>query len=149
MSTSGPVEQRPSDRQVPREARRDGEVDSGWVLVAGVMLGILATMNFVYGIAAVSSSKFLVGDAHYVLGGLNAWGWALIVIALAQLVTAFGVFAGWPFVRWLGAGFAAVNALAQLGAMPAYPFWSVALFALDVLVIYALIVHGARAGDRA
>jgi hypothetical protein len=48
----------------------------------------------------------------------------------------------------VGVIFAAVNAIAQLGAMPAYPIWSLALFALDILVIYALMVHGVRAGER-
>src|SRR3954452_10772445 len=116
MSATGPVQQRPTVREFSgsESARYDTDADSGWVLFAGVMLGILATMNFVYGIAAVSTSTFLVGDAHFIFGGLNTWGWALIIIAVAQLVTAFGVFAGWPFVRWVGAGFAALNALAQL-----------------------------------
>jgi|tagenome__1003787_1003787.scaffolds.fasta_scaffold19960605_2 hypothetical protein len=146
MSTTGPVPKRSTVRQLSPEedARYDGDVDSGWALFAGSMLGILATMNFIYGIAAVSTSKFLVGDAKFVLGNLHTWGWVLIVIAVAQAATAFGVFAGWPFVRWVGVAFAGVNAIAQLIALPAYPFWSVALFALDVLVIYALVAHGER-----
>jgi hypothetical protein len=28
--------------------------------------------------------------------------------------------------------------------MPAYPFWALCLFTLDILVIYGLIAHGAR-----
>ncbi len=26
--------------------------------------------------------------------------------------------------------------------MPAYPFWSLALFAVDILALYGLIAHG-------
>jgi hypothetical protein len=30
--------------------------------------------------------------------------------------------------------------------MPAYPFWSLSLFAVDILAIYALIAYGKRIG---
>jgi len=38
----------------------------------------------------------------------------------------------------------ALNGIAQLLFIPAYPFWSLALFTLDILVIYGLIAHGSR-----
>jgi hypothetical protein len=31
--------------------------------------------------------------------------------------------------------------IAQLLRMPAYPFWSLAIFALDTLAIYGLVVY--------
>ena len=40
---------------------------------------------------------------------------------------------------------ASANAILQLAFMPAYPFWSLCLFTLDILVIYGLIAHGKRA----
>jgi hypothetical protein len=36
------------------------------------------------------------------------------------------------------------NAIAQLLMMPAYPFWSLSIFALDILAIYGLIAYGKR-----
>jgi hypothetical protein len=120
------------------------ESDNNWVLFAGAMLGILATMNFIYGIAAVSRSTFLVGDAEFVAAGVKTWGWVLIAISAAQLITAFGVLAQWTGVRWVGVTIAALNAIAQLVIMPAYPLWAISLFALDILVIYALVVHSGR-----
>jgi hypothetical protein len=37
-----------------------------------------------------------------------------------------------------------VNAIVQLMMIPAYPFWSLCVFALDVLAIYGLIAYGKR-----
>jgi hypothetical protein len=37
---------------------------------------------------------------------------------------------------------AALNAIAQLAFLSAYPIWATILIALDVLVIWALVVHG-------
>jgi hypothetical protein len=120
------------------------ETGEGWVLFAAVVLGMLAALNLIYGIAAVADSSFFVGDARFVLSGLNTWGWVLIFVGAAQGLTAFGVWARWTGVRWVGVAIAVLNAILQMIVMPAYPFWSLCLIALDVLVIYGLIAHGGR-----
>ena len=40
---------------------------------------------------------------------------------------------------------AALNAVVNLGFIAAYPIWVVLVISLDVIVIYALIVHGREA----
>jgi hypothetical protein len=115
-----------------------------WVLFSGTLLALLAMMNFIYGIAAVSDSKFFVGEAQFVLGNLHTWGWVLIVVSIVQIVAAVGVWAQMAGMRWLGVGIAAVNAIVQMITIPAYPLWAVTLFTLDILVIYGLIAHGRK-----
>jgi hypothetical protein len=116
----------------------------GWVLFAGVMLALLATLNLVDGIAAVADSRVFVADATFVLGDLNTLGWVLIAIGVVQALTAIGVWTRTPGVRWVGVTIAALNAIAQMLFLPAYPVWSMLLFAVAVLVIYGLVVYGAR-----
>jgi hypothetical protein len=48
------------------------------------------------------------------------------------------------WARWIGILSAALNALALLLFVPAEPLALLAVFALDLLVLYALIVHGGR-----
>jgi hypothetical protein len=141
------TQQDPTVRQYARMegVGYDDDRHADWVMFAGVMLGVLGTLNLIQGIAAVADSTFFVDGAKFVLSGLNTLGWVLIVLGLAQMLTAFGVWVGWKGVRWVGVAFAALNAIAQMLVMPAYPFWALCLFALDVLVIYALVAHGARA----
>ena len=117
---------------------------SGWVMFAGVMLMILATVNVIQGIAAVSSSTFFTENAKFVISGLNTWGWILILCGIGQALVAWGVLAQAKGVRWIGVAIASGNAILQLAFMPAYPFWSLCLFTLDILVIYGLIAHGKR-----
>jgi hypothetical protein len=59
-------------------------------------------------------------------------------------LTALGVLLKNQFARWLGVAFAFFDALAQLLMIQAYPFWSLALFGLDMLAIYGLVVSGGR-----
>jgi hypothetical protein len=116
----------------------------GWVLFAGTMLLMLSVLNGIDGIAAVSNSTFFVNDAKFILSNLNTWGWILIVIAVVQGLAGIGVWLQISGVRWLGVAIAGVNAIVQLVFMPAYPFWSLTLFTLDILVIYGLVAYGSR-----
>jgi hypothetical protein len=143
MSTTDPgrtraAGQRP-DGPAPAAAYEAGE---GWVLFSAVILGILATLNLIDGIAAVSKSSFFVGQAKFVASDLKTWGWILIILAVVQGVASTGVFLRWRGVRWLGVGIAGLNAIAQLLFMPAYPLWAISLFTLDILVMYGLIAWG-------
>jgi len=116
----------------------------GWVLFAGVILAMLATLNFIDGVAAVSDSTFFTNNAKYVLSGLNTWGWVLICMGVVQGLTAVGVWTRVKGVRWVGVALAALNGIVQLIFIDAYPFWSLAMFSLDILVIYALVAYGAK-----
>ena len=148
MSTADQTSSETSARQYPRatapDAYRPDDTSSGWVSFAGVMLMILATINIIDGIAAVSNSTFFTANAKFVISGLNTWGWILIFCGVGQGLVALGIWARTKGVRWIGVGIAALNAIIQLLFIPAYPFWSLALFTLDILVIYGLIAHGKR-----
>ena len=152
MSTAGQTPSRTSVQQYPPgatapDAYRYGSEDtaSGWVAFAGVMLVILATVNIIDGIAAVSNSTFFTANAKFVISGLNTWGWILILCGTGQGLVALGVWAQTKGVRWIGVGIATLNAIIQLLFIPAYPCWSLCLFTPDILVIYGLIAHGKRA----
>ena len=152
MSTTDPARPQSTVRQYSgseaseRYDREREDSGDGWVMFAGVMLAILATLNVIDGIAAVSDSTFFVADAKFVIANLHTWGWILILFGVAQGLTALGVWARIGGVRWIGVAIASGNAVLQLLFIPAYPFWSLCLFTLDILVIYGLIAHGRRAG---
>jgi hypothetical protein len=116
----------------------------GWVAFAGVMLLIAGIMNFIGGIAAIDNANFFVGDAQFVISDLETWGWVILITGTVQALAAFGIMAGNQFARWLGVGFASLNALGQLLMIPAFPLWSLAIFGVDLLIIYGLLVYGGR-----
>jgi hypothetical protein len=124
----------------------DDERGTGWIAFAGVLMMILGTMNVLEGIAAISNAHFFVANARYVFGDLNTWGWVTLCLGVLQLIVGLGVFVKNQFARWTGVGVLGVNALAQLLMMPAYPFWSLSLFAVDILAIYGLVAYGKRIG---
>jgi hypothetical protein len=127
-------------------AGRGGPVEeergSGWVMFAAIMIMIAGAINLIYGIAAIGNAHFYVTNTHYVISDLNTWGWVLTVIGAVQLATGFGVIARMGWARWLGVAIASLNAIVQLVFLPSYPWLSLAVFALDLLVIYGLVAYG-------
>jgi hypothetical protein len=123
-------------------ARSDVDTGYGWVIFAGTMLMILGVLNIIYGIAAIDDANFYVNGANYVISDLNTWGWVVLLTGAAQFLAAFGVWARNTFATWLGIAFACLNAIGMLLMLPAYPLLAISLFAVDVLVVYALAVHG-------
>jgi hypothetical protein len=116
----------------------------GWITFAGVMIVIVAILNVIDGIAAISKSSFFIGDARYIVSDLKTWGWIVLLIGVIQLFVAFGIWAGNQAARWTGIVIVSVNAIAQLLFIPSYPFWALAIFSLDVLVLYGLAAYGGR-----
>jgi len=129
--------------------RPDGGEQSGagWVMFAGIMLLIVGVLNVIYGIAAVGDSKFFVHETQYILSGLNTWGWVTIILGALQILAAFSIWSGGGFGRWFGIFVASLSAIGALMYMPAYPFWSLAVFAIDILIIYGLAAYGGQSID--
>lgn len=116
----------------------------GWVIFAGIMIMIAGTLNFIYGIAAISESSFYVANTHFVVSNLNTWGWVVMLFGILQFCAAMGIWAQQNWARWVGVVVAAGNSIIQLIFIPAYPLLALSIFTLDILVVYGLVAYGGR-----
>jgi hypothetical protein len=126
-----------------RPSRTEGH-GYGLILFAGILLLVVGIFNLIDGIAAVARSHVFVANAHYVFGDLRAWGWVTLILGALQLVAGLGVLAGNQMARWFGVAVLGLNAIGQLFFVPAYPFWSLTIIAIDVVALYGLCVYGSR-----
>jgi hypothetical protein len=117
---------------------------TGMVGFAVLMLALAGTFNVIQGILAIGDSRVYVADTTLVFSDLNSWGWIITLLGVVQLGAAFTILKGSEFGRWLGVGAAFVNSIGQLFFMPAYPFWSLTMFAIDLLIIYALVAYAGK-----
>ena len=127
-----------------RETRGRGVEGYGLVLFAAVMLLVSSFFNLIDGIAAIANSHVFVANAHFVIGDLRVWGWTALILSVLQLAAGLGVLAGNQVARWTGVGLLALNLIAQMFFLPAYPFWSLTIIAVDVVALWGLCVYGSR-----
>ena len=116
---------------------------SGRVMFAAIMLLIVGTINIVYGIGALDDANIFVNDTRFVLDDLNTLGWVLIILGVVQLIAGFSLASGNTFGRVIGiiaGSLGALGALFSIGG--SNPWWSLAVFALCVWIVYGIIVYG-------
>ena len=116
----------------------------GLVLFASILLLVVGCFNVIQGIAAIANSHVFTAHAHYVFANQHAWGWITLILGALQLIAAAGVLAGNQAARWFAVAVIGLNAIDQMFFLPAYPFWSLTIIAMDVVALYGLCAYGSR-----
>jgi hypothetical protein len=116
----------------------------GWIVFAGVTMIVLGAFQIIEGLVAVFNHSYYLVTSNNLLVHVNysAWGWVHFGIGVAIVLVGFGVMTGAMWARVLGITFAVISAIVNLAFIAAYPVWGILIIALDVVVIYALAVHG-------
>jgi hypothetical protein len=117
---------------------------AAWVVFGGMMLILLAIFHVVQGIVAlVNDNYYLVTKDGLVLNlDFTYWGWTYLVLGVLLGLVGVGLLAGNTAARVAGVALAVLSAVVNLVFIAAYPAWSVMVIALDVIVIYSIVVHG-------
>ena len=119
-----------------------GPPGSGWVTFAGFMLTLGGILNCIAGLGAIFDSRIFADEAVFIFSDLNTWGWIILLLGVAQLIAAAALLNGSQFARWFAMATAGLNAIGQLMFVDSHPFWALAVFTIDLLIIYGLAVYG-------
>jgi hypothetical protein len=115
----------------------------GRALFAAILLVIAGTLNVIYGIAAIADANFFVDQTRYVFSSLHTWGWITLILGIIQLTGGFSLMTGGTYGRVIGIVGATVGAAGALLAVGGtFPFWSLGVFALCIVVLHGLVVYG-------
>jgi hypothetical protein len=116
----------------------------GWGVFAAVVLIISGVIDAFHGLQALigPDTAYFIGESGLFSLDIQAWGWWHLISGLLLLLVGFALLSGATWARVIAIILVALNAVGQLTLMAAQPWLSIAVLALDVLVIYALTVHG-------
>jgi hypothetical protein len=128
-----------------RHARGASQGEGYWMIIFAVALLLtVGFFNVIDGIAAIANSHIFIANAHYVIGDLRAWGWVALILGALQILAAIGILAGNQAARWFAVAVVGLNAIGQMFFIPAYPFWSLLIIAVDVVALWGLCAYGSR-----
>jgi len=115
----------------------------GWIFFAGIMMAIAGMLNAIYGLVALFNDQWVVwGNRGSMFLDMTQWGWVHLILGIVVLAAGFGVMTGNILARTIGVLVAGVSMVVNFVALPVYPVWSIIVITIDILVIYALMVHG-------
>ena len=128
-----------------RHARGASQGEGYWMIVFAVALLVtVGFFNLIDGIAAIANSHIFIANAHYVVGNLRLWGWIALILGTLQIIAAIAILAGSQAARWFAVVVIGLNAIGQMFFIPAYPFWSLLIIAVDVVALWGLCAYGSR-----
>ena len=115
----------------------------GFIVFAGVAMVMIGAFHALQGLVALFNDDFYVVGQKWIFEfDLTTWGWIHLIVGVVVAVAGFFVFNGAVWARAVGIAVAALSAVLNFMWLPYYPIWSLIIIALDVLVIWALSVHG-------
>lgn len=127
------------------EARERWEREQyGWALFAVTMLVLAGGFEIVNGLIALfRSGTYLVGSNGLVVSiDYTTWGWIHIGLGLLAVIAGLGLVRGAMWARILGVTLAVISAIVYMAYIPAFPAFCLVVIAVNILVVYAITVHG-------
>lgn len=116
----------------------------GWGVFAAIVLLIAGFIDVFHGLQALigPDTAYFLAEAGLFSIDVQGWGWWHLISGLLLILVGFALLAGATWARVVAIILVALNAIGQLTLMAAQPWLSVTVLVLDILVIYALTVHG-------
>ena len=117
---------------------------AGWGTFAGVVLIVGGAIDLLHGLQALigPNTAYFIGKTGAFSVDVQGWGWWHLIVGILVLLVGIALLMGATWARIVAIILVAINAIGQITLIDAQPWLSLAVLALDVVVIYALTVHG-------
>jgi len=132
------------EQRVPRGLGGTGPDVGTWLAFAIAMLTITGVLSVVWGVLALLRRGVLVATLKQNPTGMDyrLWGWIHIAVGVTALVVAYMLPRGSAVIRGLAVALASLSIVANVLVINSAPVWFAIVIGLDVLVIFAVTVHG-------
>jgi len=142
--TMSGAEGRTGDTRQSSYGAAEGTGWMGWIMFAGVMMLLMGAFHAIQGLVALfQDTYYLVAEQGLIVqADYTTWGWVHLILGAVVVLAGIALLAGQMWARIVAVILAFGSALVNIAFLGAYPLWSLMMIAVDVLVIYAVTVHG-------
>ena len=118
----------------------------GLIAFASIMLLLVGAFELIGGFVALfEDDQYLVGERELLVTVSYTWfGIAHMALGVLMIIASYGLFWGRTWGRVVAIVVATVGAVTNLASLSADPARFSLMIALDILVIYAVAVHGSE-----
>jgi hypothetical protein len=113
----------------------------GFTVVAAILMMLSGVWNFLEGLAAIIKGSFFVVLPNYAFNASAvAWGWTHLILGAVVFLAGICLFMDLLWARITGIVLASISAIVNFLYIPYTPVWSIIVIAIDVFIIWALLV---------
>lgn len=114
-------------------------IAGGTSLGAAILLITAGVVQILQGVAALAKDEFFVVGVQYTYNfDLTTWGWIHLVLGALVVLLGVALFSGAMWARVTAVFIVALSIIANFLWLPYYPWWSISIIALDVVIIWAV-----------
>jgi len=120
----------------------------GWVYFAGILLILRGISEAALGITALVNRHYLFVNNDRLVSATNnmtAWGGVDLGVGIVLFLIGLAVLRGNAVARAAAIFLVGLSFLVNMAFLAVFPVWSIVAMAVDVVIIYALAVHGNEA----
>lgn len=116
----------------------------GWIGFAAVVMGFAGATNIISGLSAIIEDEVFIagGERGALVLDLTGWGWVHLLLGALLVAVAVALFMGATWASYTAIVILIINMVTQVMFMPFYPFWSLLVIGLDLMVLWAIFTHG-------
>jgi hypothetical protein len=126
------------------------ETWAGWIRLGAILILIISMLEFFEGlIAIIRDDYYVLRPDQIVVVDLTTWGWLTLIWSIVLAVIGFALLAAATWARWAAIVVLSLNFIVQLGFVGSaqYPLWALTVLALNIVVLYALVVRWEDASE--
>ena len=115
----------------------------GWIGFAAAVMGVAGAANIIQGLAAIAEDEVFLagGERGSLVLDLTGWGWVHLLLGAFLVAVAVFLFRGAPWADYAAIVLLILNMVTQLMFLPFYPFWSMLVIGLEVIVLWAIFTN--------
>ena len=115
----------------------------GFAAFAGAIMLLVGIFQGLVGLAAIFDDQFFVVGSNYTYEiDVTAWGWIHLILGAILAFAGISIYTGAVWARSVGVFLAVLSAVANFFFIPYDPVWAVLIIALNIVIIWALVVYG-------
>jgi hypothetical protein len=116
---------------------------TGWIAFAAFMMMLSGILSLITGFIAVIHNNWSVWNNQGVpFGTTYWWGWWTMIVGVIVIAISAALLRGSMFARTVAVFVVAGSLISQFLSLNVAPLWSVTVIVIDLLVIWAVMVHG-------
>jgi hypothetical protein len=126
------------------------ETWAGWIRLGAILILIISMLEFFEGLTAIIRGDYYhVTPDQIVVFDLSTWGWLTLIWSIVLAVIGFALLAAATWARWAAIVILSLNFIVQLGFLGSaqFPLWALTVLALNLVVLYALMVRWEDASE--
>jgi hypothetical protein len=115
----------------------------GWIFFASIMMMLAGGVSIVAGLTGIFNGDFYASlNGQLVVFDYTTWGWVHLLLGVGVILAGISLLAGKLWAQVAVITLAVLSAFGNIAFLPVYPWWSSIALVIDLLVIYAVTMHG-------